>query len=529
MESNLKTFQNDLDIIVNNFDVAPFLFVGSGLTRRYLNTPGWLKMLEHFISRIAKDEYSYSMYKNQASEGRNDILNLPKLASIIAKDFNARWYQDETFRTNNIELRKQVAQGVKPIKAETAYYIKSFRQTVDQHTSEIELLKELCRDSISGIITTNFDTFLDELSNYKCYIGQSELLISPIQGIAEIYKIHGCVNNPSSLVLDDTDYQNFITNMQYISAKLLTIFLEYPVIFLGYSISDPNIKRIFEAILDCLGEDKKALLKNRLFFVEYSGESNINHSIGSHTISLGSRSLEMTKIVLSDYSLLYKSLHNYQMKIPVRILRHLRKAFFEYTITTQPSSTVQVLDLDDVDYEHDQLLVTLGKSSDMSRYGLLGITPNDIYKDIFMNNLSSKFTADDILIAIAKNEKSATILPKYKYITNAKNEIPPDLTVYEEYDDFLSKTTKKNRNIGTITDRSVLGILHSEKTKSIPAYYLQFLTEDEMDIEDLGEYLNSLFVNAPDLFDTIKEGNKRSDIRRLIRIYDFLKYKKSHE
>ena len=167
--------------------------------------------------------------------------------------------------------------------------------------------------------------------------------------------------------------QNFIAKMKYISAKLLTIFLEYPVIFIGYSISDRNIRSIFESILDCLGEDKKALLKDRLFFIEYAGNNNQACSIGTHTISLGSRSLEMTKITMSDYSLLYKSLQNYQMRIPVRILRHLRKAFFEYTITTQPSNTIQVLDLEDVDYERDQILVTLGKSSDMSKYGLLGI------------------------------------------------------------------------------------------------------------------------------------------------------------
>ena len=58
---------------------------------------------------------------------------------------------------------------------------------------------------------------------------------------------------------------------------------------------------------------------------------------------------------------------------------------------------------------------------------------------------------------------------------------------------------------------------------------MQYLTEEEMDLEDLGEYLNSLFIEAPDLFDTIKDNNRRTDIRRLIRIYDFLKYKKSHE
>ncbi|MFA7627769.1 MAG: SIR2 family protein, partial [Candidatus Kapaibacterium sp.] len=496
-------------------------------TRRYFNTPNWLELLKHFISKIAKDEYSYSMYENQARNSGDGILNLPKLASIISEDFNAKWYQDENFRTNDVELCEQVTQGVKPLKAEMAYYIKSFTQKAKQYTAEIDLLENLCKESISGIITTNYDTFLDELSNFKCYVGQSELLVSSLQGIAEIYKIHGSVNEPNSLVLDDKDYQNFDAKMKYISAKLLTIFLEYPVVFLGYSISDLNIKNIFDSILDCLGEDKRVLLKNSLFFIEYPEKDNTDFDITSHSISLGSRSLEMTKIIMSDYSLLYKSMQNYQMKIPVRILRHLRQAFFEYTINTEPSNTVQVLDLDDVDYEKDQILVTIGKSSDMSKYGLLGITSNDVYKDIFIDNLSSKFKADDILQAIVKLEKSAGILPKYKYIKDATSEIPPKLKIFEQYDDFLSETTKKNRYMSKITERSVIGILSNDKTKSTPAYYLQYLTEEEMNVEDLGEYLNSLFINTPNLFETIKNDSKRSDIRRLIRVFDFLKYKRA--
>lgn len=524
MTETTQKFSTKLDQIVKGFNAPPFLFVGSGLSRRYLGTPSWQELLDHLISMIAADEFSHSMYSDDARDPKSGEVNLPKLASIITEDFKTKWRTDKSFRSDDPELLAQVASGVKPIKAEVAHYLRSFSPNNEKYGNEIELLKNLCAKSISGIITTNYDTFLDNLTKFACYVGQTELLTSPTQGIAEIYKIHGCVMKPETLVFDESDYQHFIDKMKYLSAKLLTIFLEYPVIFLGYSITDKNIRNIFDAILDCLDDGKKALLKGRLFFIEFSGDDTPAYEISSHTISLGSRYLEMTKIRMFDYSILYESMQRYQMKIPMRILRHLKQAFFEYTITTKASNTIQVLNLDDIDYENEEILVTLGRSSEMSKFGLLGIISDDIYKDIFLDTLSSKFQADDILEVIARLEKSATKLPKYKYLNQAKKQPPSNLrTIESTYDDFISETAIHDRSKKQFVERSVKGILKYHN--QMPAYYMQFLNEDEMKLEDLESYLISEFTKDPDIITNAKSG-KRTDLKRLIRIYDFLKYKK---
>ncbi len=92
----------------------------------------------------------------------------------------------------------------------------------------------------------------DHCDGYKTYVGQNELIFSAIQGIAEIYKIHGSIENPETIVINEEDYDEFQNKAAYLTSKLLTIFMEYPIVFLGYSISDANILRILHEIVNCL-------------------------------------------------------------------------------------------------------------------------------------------------------------------------------------------------------------------------------------------------------------------------------------
>ena len=75
---------------------------------------------------------------------------------------------------------------------------------------------------------------------------------------------------PSSIIINKQDYHNFIEKSAYLSAKLLTIFLENPIIFIGYSLNDANVRRILSSIAECLEEDQLEKLKDRLIFIEWN-------------------------------------------------------------------------------------------------------------------------------------------------------------------------------------------------------------------------------------------------------------------
>ena len=130
---------------------------------------------------------------------------------------------------------QQVKGGVSPFKVELALYIKNQSKQDNSYLEEMELLSRISEKNIAGVITTNYDTFLEEhFEGYTNYIGQNQLAFSVIQGIAEIYKIHGSIEKPDTIVINEQDYVKFEKHSAYLAAKLMTIFMEFPIIFIGY-------------------------------------------------------------------------------------------------------------------------------------------------------------------------------------------------------------------------------------------------------------------------------------------------------
>jgi SIR2-like domain len=95
-----------------------------------------------------------------------------------------------------------------------------------------------------AIVTTNYDNLLEPLfPTYEVIIGQ-QIFRKSFLVLGEIFKIHGTVTDPLSMVLTEEDYSEFNTDKRYLSAKLLTYFAEHPLLFVGYGIEDQNIKNV---------------------------------------------------------------------------------------------------------------------------------------------------------------------------------------------------------------------------------------------------------------------------------------------
>lgn len=155
-------FEKAIEDIVENFNTTPFLFVGSGVTRRYLNLPDWRGLLEHFANEISGDDFAYSSYENQASKLDCPVGIMPKVAELIQNDYDSKWFATPSIRTVDESVLAKIHNGLSPFKAEIAAYVQKNSKCSDVYESEIKKISQISEKSISGVITTNYDTFLEE-------------------------------------------------------------------------------------------------------------------------------------------------------------------------------------------------------------------------------------------------------------------------------------------------------------------------------------------------------------------------------
>lgn len=514
--------------VVNRFNTTPFLFIGSGITRRYLNLPDWKGLLEHFVNIISDNPFTYSAYENKAKSMECKAGLLPKVAELIQLDYDEKWFVDSSIRTVDATALEQIKNGLSPFKAEIAEYIKRNNGLNEEYRVEIEKLREISEKSIAGVITTNYDSFIEDLFiGFTKYVGQTQLIFSPIQGIAEIYKIHGSIEVPDSIVINETDYQIFDERSAYLAAKLMTIFMEYPIIFIGYSISDSNIQNIIKAIVSCLDGHQVQLLEDRFIFVEYEKDMT-GIEVSSFTIMIEGKPLAMRKMKLEDFMPLYLALEKKQTKLPVRILRRFKQELYSYTVTNTPTANLRVASIDDARVEDDELVLAIGKVSELGLRGLSGINGNEWYRNIILNDI--EFSADELLeYAFPKLLKqNSGRLPVNKYLTASTKEFPDCIKLAEEltFDHIVSNTIKNNRQcIGTY--KSVKEIWdHEKKNIDRATRLIAYLPEENFDVLELESVLIELFENDVNILQNV-DSNVRSNIRRLILIYDYLKWSKN--
>ncbi|HHN6197224.1 TPA: SIR2 family protein, partial [Enterobacter hormaechei] len=251
--------EDELTVLFKDRASGPFLFLGSGFSRRYMGLEDW----EGLLSLFCVTGKSFQYFKSSANG------DIPSSARLIAEDFHDYWWSNDDYKESRLEYEKNVINKTSPLRYEISKHL--INKTEEKLKSldledEIELLKAC---DVDGIITTNWDGLIEHLfDGYTTYIGQEELLFSNTYNIGEIYKIHGCSSKPESLVLTDSDYSDYNNKNAYLASKLITIFVEHPVIFIGYSITDDNIRSLLKSISLCIGTDKLEKLRDNLIFLD---------------------------------------------------------------------------------------------------------------------------------------------------------------------------------------------------------------------------------------------------------------------
>lgn len=512
----MDIIENQISEQMKKYSVCPYLFIGSGFSRRYLDLENWEGLLRKFCSHIK----SYDYYRTKCNG------NMPKIATEMCIDYNEMIWSSEDEEI--IEFRKinasKLLNSTSALKIAISDYLLKFNQN-GVHLNLLNEIEDLKKVSIEGIITTNWDNFLTDLfPNFHPIVGQDELLSSNSFGVGEIFKIHGCSTNSDSLVLTEEDYKDFNKRYAYLAAKLVTYFIEHPVIFIGYSLTDENVTEILSSIINCLNKSDIERLSNNFIFVQRStGKENIKYAYKE----IGGAHIPIIILELEDYSKLYRPLANIQRKIPVRIVRYLKEQLFEFVQGNDPTTRVAVIDIDDdTNTNKLELAIGVGILKKLGTVGYNQIKTADIIEEMLFENKDY-----DALLLLEKTiSDSQGYVPVHYFISKVKKFDTSTLTENAKtnfnhtIDNFKSGTYVRTYELN-YKDKTLDQLLElDDKDKLIrviPNY--PFKTSDE--INALGNLLRSVFSNY---FENSKDigGNTTSFYRKAVCLYDELKYKR---
>jgi hypothetical protein len=104
------------------------------------------------------------------------------------------------------------------------------------------------------VVTTNYDdiydnyckTGVDQGLYNVCKYYETHLVSDLRSSVRQIIKAHGCITNPSEIVLTRSQYFRARQNYPNFYKVLDALFLTNTLLFLGYSISDPDIQLVLE-------------------------------------------------------------------------------------------------------------------------------------------------------------------------------------------------------------------------------------------------------------------------------------------
>lgn len=115
---------------------------------------------------------------------------------------------------------------------------------------------------ITHIVTTNYDDLFERAYGDKIcpIVKDQDIPKSIIRDKVVVYKIHGSLESPDTIVITQDDYQNFYGNLDsLIWTKIKTLIAENTILFLGYAFEDLHVRYLFESVFKKLGSAPKEI------------------------------------------------------------------------------------------------------------------------------------------------------------------------------------------------------------------------------------------------------------------------------
>lgn len=447
----------------------PVLFVGSGISKRYLhNYPTWDELIELSFKKYNSDLFQLQKHKDiMLREGLSPFEINTKLASIIETEFNSAFFDRKIkLSVGGSKNPNWVKKNISPYKMFLSTFFKKMKIHRSARTlEELEKFKSL-KSKIAAVITTNYDLFLENeifSDDFTVFVEQHQLFDADSYNISEIYKIHGSALDANSIIITKEDYDKFQESRKLIIAKMRTLFAESPIVFLGYSFSDENIQLIITEFLDCLSKEQLEHIREHFVFISYKkGEMDLQE-IKRNVTTKNGKEIPITEIQTDNYSLVFDILNKITPGISpakVRETRRVVKTIVDSSIAdaTAEATIVGLDDLSDMEFSGKPLAIAIGyRESILSKFGY-GIFDDDIIlEDILYDN--KNLDPDSMCLDRFKSIACTRLLPVFKYVKHSTTPIPTNskLETYIETHNSVEKIIAKNiektlKNLPDISD-----------------------------------------------------------------------------
>lgn len=308
---------------------------------------------------------------------------------------------------------------------------------------------------------------------------------------------------------------------------MITIFIEHPIVFMGYSISDMNIMDLLRSLVCCMDKKNLDKLRDNLIFVDWQISDAEVFKIDSHSISLNKDIvLPVTRIETNNYLRVFECLSKYERSIPANLLREYKKQFYNIIVSEKPEKQLYVLPGEKID-QNSNIQVVYGFGA-VAKYksaiGYTGLKAINILEDIIDDkDLDAVQVLTKSIPNIRRGGQKTSFLPIYKYLSkigiNSKadydnNQLGINIPLFSLKDFQSYNFSIEDKQLSL--DEAIKKYKEHEWKAIALIPYLN-IQEDEMD--SLRDFIK-LFFNKY----LIKRSNYSTHMRRLICFYDWKRY-----
>ena len=521
------------DIIENNS--YPIVFIGSGMSKRYLkNFPTWDARLKEYWEQIKEPtsifQFKRSLKRSEIPETTTDLekdfLVNVKTAAYIQQKFDDLFY-DGTISVEGLTDEEAYSNNISPFKYSVAQRFSKY-EIKDEMRDEIEEYKNFLSKA-KVIVTTNYDTLTEDLlaeldKRPTVYIGQKGFF-DETYNWSELFKIHGDVNDPSSIIITEKDYKTYDQNSILISAKILSNLIQSPIIFLGYSLTDRNVQKLLTDFASQLPNDDMRKNLNRITVVEYEKD---NHDFTEQIVNNPSLNTSHSILRTDNYKQIFSDIGKINQGLTPYEVNRFQESIKTIIVTAGKIGKLdsylvspQNLDTLPEDIKKRRIVVALGDKKNMF------VNPSyiDYVEDYF--NDGATFLPEVALRFIA-NENTQARIPFVKYLKDVD---------YDKFD-FLSKKQKEKiskriNKMGTLQNIIDTVPRHNKKAYSDLQTILELNAPKTRELELIAynienipqkavlDYINSKVI--PVLQDNYNDNaSELSAQRRLLLAYDLI-------